>query len=125
MGFHSEVQPRRERLVTVTLGDKTAKIWNVADGSMVASLRGHAKRILDAQFSPDGSKIVTASADKTVKIWNITNGTLIGDLKGHFDLVRTALFSFDCNVLYPLLTMALPKYGNVARYPLQEVKIML
>jgi len=33
-------------------------------------LRGHARRLLAASFSPDGARIVTTSADETVRVWN-------------------------------------------------------
>ena len=35
------------------------------------SLSGHSDRVPSACFSPDGSKIVTASADETAKIWYV------------------------------------------------------
>ena len=56
---------------------------------------GHTREIVSAEFSPDGQKIVTASADGTVKIWNTNSGELLNDLNGHLDMVRSAEFSQD------------------------------
>src|SRR5262249_38383087 len=55
----------------------------------------HANYVRDAQFSPDGSRAVTASWDKTAKIWDATTGKLIATLAGHRDRVMTARFTPD------------------------------
>src|SRR5215831_2935660 len=36
----------------------------------IAVLRGHASTVTSAAFSPDGSRIVTASDDQTARIWD-------------------------------------------------------
>jgi WD40 repeat protein len=46
-------------------------------------LRGHDGRVTSAAFSPEGSRIVTASADKTARIWDIRLQTMsANDLLG-------------------------------------------
>lgn len=42
----------------------------------IAVLRGHQDRINSAAFSPDGSRIVTASYDKTARIWDVHFATM-------------------------------------------------
>jgi WD40 repeat protein len=52
--------------------------------------------VYSAAFSPDGKRIVTASADKTARLWNTDTGKQIGEpLKGHEDAVMSAAFSPD------------------------------
>ena len=52
--------------------------------------------VLSAAFSPDGKRIVTASADKTARIWDVATGQPIGEpLKGHKADVWSAAFSPD------------------------------
>jgi hypothetical protein len=48
-----------------------------------------------AQFSPDGQRVVTASADKTARLWDATSGKAIGEPMKHEDVVNSAQFSPD------------------------------
>ena len=36
-----------------------------------------------AQFSPDGTRIVTASEDKTARVWDAATGKALATLAGH------------------------------------------
>jgi WD40 repeat protein len=45
-------------------------------------------------FSPDGTRILTASSDKTAKLWDL-EGKLLADLEGHKGSVYSAMFSPD------------------------------
>src|SRR6516225_4546028 len=59
------------------------------------ALGGHASPVTSAAFSPDGSRIVTASEDKTARIWDAVSGKEIAVLRGHLTPVRSAVFSLD------------------------------
>jgi WD40 repeat protein len=59
------------------------------------SVFGHSGYFKDTAFSPDGRRVVTASADKTARLWDAETGTTIAVLKGHGDVVRMATFSPD------------------------------
>jgi WD40 repeat protein len=58
------------------------------------ALRQEAK-INAAVFSPDGRRILTASADKTARLWDATTGAPIGEPMRHEDEVVAAVFSPD------------------------------
>ena len=60
-------------------GDKTAKVWNVADGSVVAEFTGHGCAVSAACFSPCGTMVATGSGDKTAKVWS--SGALAAAVK--------------------------------------------
>src|SRR5262249_2915081 len=55
--------------------------------------------VSSAAFSPDGSRIVTASNDKTARIWDAASGKEIAVLRGQSDNVLSADFSRLLRVL--------------------------
>jgi WD40 repeat protein len=77
-------------------------VWDVASGNKLLTLRGHETGVCSAQFSPDGSRIVTASADKTVRIWDALTGRQCLVLRGHDASVQTADFSKEGRVILSL-----------------------
>jgi WD40 repeat protein len=50
-----------------------------------------------AAFSPDGSRVVTASFDNTARLWDARTGAALATLSGHRAEVFSALFSPDGN----------------------------
>jgi predicted oxidoreductase (fatty acid repression mutant protein) len=57
------------------------------------NLAGHESYVASAAFSPDGSRIVTASGDKTARIWDAASGKELTVLRGHENNVSSAAFS--------------------------------
>src|SRR5207253_1349432 len=66
-----------------------------ASAKGIAGLRGHDDIVYSAAFSPDGSRIVTASEDNTARIWDVASGKEIAILRGHDGIVYSAAFSPD------------------------------
>ena len=66
-----------------------------ARGAQLAVLSGHGDRVNSAAYSPDGTRIVTASADKTARIWDARTGAQLAVLSGHGDSVNSAAYSPD------------------------------
>jgi WD40 repeat protein len=82
-----------QRIVTAS-ADKTARLWNAANGRPLATLQGHTDSVRSAVFSPDGQRIVTASDDRTARVWNAASGQLLAS-QGHTEGVMSAEFSPD------------------------------
>ncbi|MDF5731292.1 MAG: hypothetical protein PUP92_25650 [Rhizonema sp. PD38] len=61
---------------------------------MLSTLIGHTQPVFNANFSPDGKEIVTASLDNTAKVWDI-QGKLLSTLIGHTQPIINANFSPD------------------------------
>src|SRR5262249_49609251 len=58
-------------------------------------LSGHEDALTSARFSPDGSRLATASWDYTARIWEAATGNEILVLRGHKGTVTSAAFSPD------------------------------
>jgi hypothetical protein len=58
-------------------------------------LSGHDNLVAFAAYSPDGTRIVTASEDKTARIWDARTGKQLAVLSGSGDRVNSAAYSRD------------------------------
>jgi WD40 repeat protein len=82
-------------LVRVKQGARNADANAPMDTNAVLTLTGHTSDVCGIAFSPDGSRIATASLDKTSKVWDATTGALILTLTGHTDIVWGIAYSPD------------------------------
>ena len=62
-------------------------------------LKGHTGPVLDANWSHDGERIVSASADNTIKIWDAATGQDLLTLFGHGNQVTTVSFGLQDQVI--------------------------
>jgi WD40 repeat protein len=70
-------------------------VWNPSTGAHLHTLDGHSDAVLAVQFSPDGSKLASASDDNTVMVWNPSTGVHLHTLEGHSGVVSAVQFSPD------------------------------
>jgi WD40 repeat protein len=64
------------------LGNGDINIYNINDGNLVSSLKGHSDWVNDLVQISD-NLLASASHDKTVRIWNLTTNTCKFILTGH------------------------------------------
>jgi WD40 repeat protein len=57
--------------------------------------RGHDGAVYSAVFSPDGTRVISASDDRTARLWDAATGKQIAILRGHEGRVVRAAFSPD------------------------------
>jgi WD40 domain-containing protein len=79
----------------LTLGDKTAELWDGASGKKIGKPLKHTDNVSSAQFSPDSRWVVTASVDKTAQLWSATSGEAVGEPMRHEGIVLWAQFTPD------------------------------
>src|SRR5262249_43232147 len=73
-------------------------VWDVEnkpDPVQGRLFEGHTDGVNSMVFSPDGTRLATASADKTVRLWDTHLGKQALVLQGHQDSVLAVRFSAD------------------------------
>ena len=66
-----------------------------ASGKPIGEPLRHEDTVSSAAYSPDGTRIVTASFDKTARQWEVASGKPIGEPLRHEDTVTSAAYSPD------------------------------
>jgi U4/U6 small nuclear ribonucleoprotein PRP4 len=54
---------------------------------------GHAKRVLNAEFHPNGFQLATGGDDGTIKIWDLRRRKMAASLPAHSNLVTRLRFA--------------------------------
>jgi WD40 repeat protein/serine/threonine protein kinase len=49
-------------------------LWDSHTGKRTRAIYGHTELILDVNFTPDGTRVLSASADATARVWNVLSG---------------------------------------------------
>lgn len=91
-----------------------ARLWDVAEGKLLHTFRGHRDSILAVAISPDGEWLATGSYDRKVMIWNTNTGEPVRTLAGHNGAIFDVAFSPDGRVLATASADATIKLWSVA-----------
>src|SRR4051812_14456959 len=82
-------------LVAAAGADRATRIWEVATGTLQATIEDHADWIFDLAFSPDGKRLASASRDKTCKVFDVAKKESLVTFPGHAQPVYCVAFSPD------------------------------
>ncbi len=95
----AQFSPDGTQVVTFSSGWHTGWIWDVSAANNraepIAVLRGFEGNLTSVEYSPDGSRIVTANKNGVVRVWETAGKNEFGILRGHANLVNSAEFSPD------------------------------
>jgi WD40 repeat protein len=80
--------------VLVVGADSTARVRDAKTGVPIGAPMRHPAQIFRAQFSPDGSRVVTVTQEQ-VRIWDSRTGAPLGPPLMHGAAVNSAVFSAD------------------------------
>jgi len=87
------------RLVATASSDRTAKVWEVATGRLIATLP-HTGSVWSVRFSPDSSRLATANLLGMAGIWDAATGQLAAPILRHDAYqVRHAAYNDDGRLL--------------------------
>lgn len=83
-----------DRFIASASQDRTAKVFSLQDGALVATCSGHKGSVWSVDFSPTEQVLATASRDGTVKLWNLSapGAPCIRTLEGHDQSVMACRF---------------------------------
>ncbi|GAA6051900.1 hypothetical protein JCM3770_006565 [Rhodotorula araucariae] len=74
-----------ERKIVSGSRDQTIRIWDVASGTAMATLRGHQGSVLCLQY--DDEVLISGSSDSRVVVWDLVGDEAAG--RKRYDIVRT------------------------------------
>jgi hypothetical protein len=75
--------------------DRLIKLWDVATGKELRTLKDHSDAVYGVAFSPDGHWLASGAADRAVKVWEVAAGTRLYTLGEATDWVYTVAWSPD------------------------------
>lgn len=80
--------PNGKTLATGGGWDHTVHLWDVNTGTLRTGMKGHTDKIRDMAFSPDSTRLITASRDRTMRLWNVNTGTELQNLPTPDDAIN-------------------------------------
>jgi len=71
-----------QQLVATCGNDNLVKLWQLADGKLIATLSGHERHVYNVAFHPSGEHLVSADLMGVIKAWDVGTGKLVREFNG-------------------------------------------
>lgn len=78
------------RVITAS-SDRTLKLWHLATGQVLYTLRGHSREVWSVSVTPDGRRAVSASDDRSLILWDLETMKPLATFTGDGALVPAAI----------------------------------
>lgn len=78
------------RVITAS-SDRTLKLWHLATGQVMYTLRGHSREVWSVSVTPDGRRAVSASDDRSLILWDLETMKPLATFTGDGALVPAAI----------------------------------
>jgi WD40 repeat protein/uncharacterized caspase-like protein len=75
------------------------RLWDVASGREIGTIRGHGRGVSKVAFSRDGKLLASGATDNTIKIWDVATRGEVRTLTGHTSNIESMDFSPDGRLL--------------------------
>ncbi len=92
---YPHMSPDNQKLITTRIprfGDRTVRLWDTGSGHEISRFL-HPDQVVDASFSPDGKRLITASWDHKARIWDIHSTKEIHTIDYHKAALLSACYS--------------------------------
>jgi U3 small nucleolar RNA-associated protein 13 len=76
-----------DQCLATASGDRTIKLWSLADFTCVKTFEGHSNTVLRVDFLTRGMQIASAASDGLVKVWNVKDEECAATLDNHEEKV--------------------------------------
>lgn len=78
-----DVSKDKKLLVSSGSWDRSIKIWDLSNGTLIDTLNGHTHFISSVSLSCDSKIVISGSLDKSIKVWDLVNRCVMKTLYGH------------------------------------------
>ena len=75
--------PQGDRVLLIYSMNDLLVVWDASNGEEIVNFRGHENKVLWADWSADGSRIVSGGQDGKALIWDSATGEVLYEFAGH------------------------------------------
>ena len=93
--YHTSAEFSADGGRVVIASGSAVQVWDAHTGQPVTAALTHAGRVNSVKFSPDGTRLLTASHDGIARLWDAATGHPVSEALRHLGRVSHAEFSPD------------------------------